>query len=286
MASWYIYSVAALLLLGVQRFLYKVAAERDCSSGLTTAVFMATVTVLSGVAFLVSASVVTNLPILLLLALINSISFAGATIAHIEALRHLPAGITFPLTRLSLGVVVVVSVCYFGDRLSPWQWLGMLVGFAVVVVLARDAGSEARPGGNSRSGFCFVGLCVLCGAIAAISSKLAAVATSTSGFMAASYLLGTIFSLIIDKQWGHRSSTGRPGAAVGIGIVMGILNFFGFYAFLLALQSGPLSAIALITGMHFVIAIGLSVLFYKERLTLARSLGIALTLLSVFLLRQ
>ena len=70
------------------------------------------------------------------------------------------------------------------------------------------------------------------------------------------------------------------------GIVMGILNFFGFYAFLLALQSGPLSAIALITGMHFVIAIGLSVLFYKERLTLARSLGIALTLLSVFLLRQ
>jgi len=37
--------------------------------------------------------------------------------------------------------------------------------------------------------------------------------------------------------------------------------------------------------MHFVIAIVLSVLLYKERLTLTRSLGIVLTLLSVVLLR-
>jgi uncharacterized membrane protein len=66
---------------------------------------------------------------------------------------------------------------------------------------------------------------------------------------------------------------------------MGILNYVGFTAFMLALKDGPLSAIALITGMHFVIAIVLSVLLYKERLTVSRSFGIVLTLLSVFLLR-
>jgi len=286
MASWYLYSIAALLLLGTQRFLYKVAAERDCSSGLTTAVFMGTVTLLSGVAFLVTSSPVPSFSTLLLLALVNSISFAGNTIAHIEALRHLPAGITFPLTRLSLGLVVVVSVGFFGELLSPWQWLGVLLGFAVVGVLARDAGSEVRPAGDRRIGFFLVAICVVCGAVAAISSKVAAVSTSTSGFMAMSYLLGTGFALAIGKQWGGGKKPGHRGAAVAIGVVMGILNYVGFTAFLLALQDGPLSAIVLITGMHFVIAIVLSVLLYKERLTLPRSVGIGLTLLSVFLLRQ
>jgi drug/metabolite transporter (DMT)-like permease len=286
MADWYLYSLVALLLLGTQRFLYKVAAERDCSSGLTTAVFMGTVTLLSGVVFLFTDSPLPNLSLLMLLALVNSISFAVATIAHIEALRHLPAGITFPLTRLNLGVVVVVSVSYFGEQLSPWQWLGVLVGFAVVAVLARDAGSEVRPAGSRRAGFCLVAICVVCGAIAAISSKVAAVSTSTSGFMAMSYLLGTGFALVIERHWGRGKKPGRRRAAIGIGAIMGILNFVGFYAFLLALQSGPLSAIALITGMHFVIASGLSVLLYQERLTMARTVGIGLTLLSVVLLRQ
>jgi drug/metabolite transporter (DMT)-like permease len=286
MASWYLYSVAALLLLGTQRFLYKVAAERSCSSGLTTAVFMGTVTLLSGVTFLVTSASVPNLAVLAALALVNSVSFAGATIAHIEALRHLPAGVTFPLTRLSLGVVVIVSVCFFGERLSPWQWLGVLLGFAVVAVLAGDARRAVRPAGDRRCGFLLVTVCVICGAIAAISSKLAAVSTSTSAFMALSYLLGTGFSLAIEKQWGSSPEPGRRGEAVGLGVFMGLLNFVGFSAFLLALTSGPLSVIALVTGMHFVIAIALSVLLYKERLTLSRGVGIALTLLSVALLGQ
>jgi uncharacterized membrane protein len=66
---------------------------------------------------------------------------------------------------------------------------------------------------------------------------------------------------------------------------MGLLNFFGFYAFLTALESGPLSVIALITGMHFVIAVALSVLLYRERMTPRRILGIGLTLLAVVFLQ-
>lgn len=286
MASWYAYSVAALLLLGAQRFLYKVAAERACASALTTAVFMGTVTLLSGAAFLLTSASVPDLAVLALLALVNSVSFAGTTIAHIEALRHLPAAVTFPLTRLSLGVVVLVSVWMFDERLSPGQWLGVLLGFAVVAVLARDASGAVRTDGNRRSGFLLVTVCIVCGAVAAISSKVAALSTSTSGFMALSYLLGTGFAMAIDKRWGTAAQPGRRREAVGIGVAMGVLNFIGFSAFLQALTSGPLSAIALITGMHFVIAIVLSALLYRERLTLLRGIGTLLTLLSVLLLRQ
>ncbi|MGK2945466.1 MAG: EamA family transporter, partial [Desulfuromonadales bacterium] len=156
MSSWYDYSVIALLLLGSQRFLYKVAAERGCSSSLTTAVFMGTVTLLSGAVFLGSGASAQNLSALIGLSLVNSISFAIATIAHMEALRHLPAAVTFPLTRLSLVVVVVVSVGFFGEQLSSLQWFGVLLGFAVVAVLAMDMKNEARPQGDRRTGFLFV----------------------------------------------------------------------------------------------------------------------------------
>jgi len=286
MTSWYLFSIAALLLLGTQRFLYKVAAEQGCSSGLTTAVFMGTVTLISGAWFLFTGLTVSNLAPLVVLALINSISFAGATIAHIEALRHLPAGITFPLTRLSLVVVVLFSVGFFGERLSSVQWLGVLLGLVVVIVLSGDANREQRPKGNLKTGLVMVSICVLCGAIAAISSKLAAVSVGTAGFMAMSYLFGTVFSLTIDKNRGSLKNRGPMRQTVQIGILMGILNFFGFYAFLAALTRGPLSVVAMITGMHFVIAILLSVFLYRERLPWLRQLGIGLTFLEVLLLRQ
>lgn len=285
MTHWYFFSVAALLLLGTQRFLYKVAAERNCSSPLTTAVFMGTVTLLSGAAFLVSDEPAGDLSSLILLALVNSASFALATVAHMEALRHLPAGITFPLTRLSILVVIVFSIFYFDERPGPFQWAGILLGLSVVAVLAGEAGSATMSRGKTGAGFLLIAVCVLCGAVASISSKLAAVSTSKAGFMALSYLLATFFSLAIEKKWGGEKAGARPGEAIKIGILMGLLNFFGFYAFLTALASGPLSMIALITGMHFVIAIVLSVLLYRERMTLRRMFGIGLTLLAVFFLQ-
>jgi len=286
MVSWYPLSVVALLLLGTQRFLYKVAAEKRCSSALTTTVFMATVTLLSAAVFFFAGESTPHLAPLLLLALLNSCSFAGATIAHIEALKHLPAGITFPLTRLSLVLVILVSIVVLGERLAPLQWLGVLVGLTVFAILAREANRVSRSQPNLRAGFCFVALCILCGAVASISSKLAAESVSKAGFMALSYLFGSFFSLGIEFKWGRKTPGRRVKPAILIGAVMGVLNFFGFYAFLTALARGPLAAIALITGIHFVIGIVLSVVIYHEKITLQRSLGIGLTLVALFLLKQ
>jgi drug/metabolite transporter (DMT)-like permease len=286
MDNWYLLSLAALLLLGSQRFLYKIAAEKGCSSALTTTIFMATVTVLSAMAFFFSADRAVNLPALFGFALLNSASFAFATIANIEALKHLPAGITFPLTRLSLVLVIIVSLLYFDEQLGLIQWLGILLAFAVVMVLSKEARDHTNVDGSLRLGLIFIGACIICGALASISSKLAAEAVSKSGFMLFSYLFGTGFSLLIEKKWGKGWSRNNLRWTIQLGLLMGVLNFVGFYAFLSALETGPLSSVAMITGMHFVIAIILSVLLYKEQMTLRRGAGICLTLLAVFFLKH
>ena len=51
MTGWFPFALAALLLMGMQRFFYKVAAERSCDTAVTTLSFMATVTVISAVVF-------------------------------------------------------------------------------------------------------------------------------------------------------------------------------------------------------------------------------------------
>ena len=66
---------------------------------------------------------------------------------------------------------------------------------------------------------------------------------------------------------------------------MGLINFVGFYTFLAALSVGPLSIIVSITGMHFVIAVLLSVIVYKEKLSRMRIFGIGLTIISILFLR-
>lgn len=286
MNNWYLLSLIALVLLGVQRFLYKVAAEKGCRSALTTACFMATVTVVSATIYFAGSAPERDPSALLILALLNSSFFALATISHIEALRHLPAGVTFPLTRLSLAGVLLVSLLFFGERLQPLHWLGLLLGALAVVLLSREAHLETRPGGNLRRGFLFIASSILCAVVATVASKLAAESVSKSGFIALSYLLGSGFSLIIEKTWKKTERPGNLPAEILIGCAMGVLNFLGFYAFLAALEKGPLALVALISGMHFVIAVILSALIYREKLTWYRGVGILLILLMVYFLSR
>ena len=285
MPKWYLLSIVALLLMGTQRFLYKVSAERGCNTVWTTLVFMATVALLSTVFFVAGSEVVSDIPYLLLVALVNAGAFLAATVTHIEALKRVPATIVYPLIRLDIVLVVLFSVSYFHDRLSAWQIMGIIIALLVIVVLAAEAHEQGPSYKDLKGGFMLMGIAVLSGALAAISSKFAALYTSPLGFMAISYLMATIFSFLLKtRRQGDNAGTNRRDAVV-IGLVMGIANFLGFYAYLKALACGPLSLIAPITGMHFTIAIIFSVLIYKERLTPSRILGIALAILSMVLLR-
>jgi uncharacterized membrane protein len=103
--------------------------------------------------------------------------------------------------------------------------------------------------------------------------------------MAVSYFIGTILSFGLRKNLETEETSKDNKDAVFIGLIMGLINLAGFYSFLMALSLGPLSIIVSITGMHFVIAVILSALIYKEQLTPSRILGVSLTIVSMIFLR-
>ncbi|HHO75612.1 MAG TPA: EamA family transporter [Deltaproteobacteria bacterium] len=285
MMSWYVLAVAALVLFGVERFLYKVSAERRCNTAWTTFSFMATVAIISTTLFFLSDRHIPDPGFLVVVSLINSASFFIGTISQIEALKCIPTNIAYPIIRLNTILVVLFSVIYFKDHLSATQLGGIIIAFCVVLWMT----SQGFEGGNASrqvtKGLVLTGIALFSGAVAAISSKFAAVHTNTLGFIALSYIMGSIFSMLSRKGLHSNAENSNIKDAMIIGMAMGLVNLGGFYCFLSALRTGPLSIIISVVGMHFIVAIALSSFVYNERVSLTRGAGIALTVVALVLMR-
>lgn len=285
MTGWFACALAALLLMGVQRFLYKVAAERSCDTLLTTLSFMATVTVISTAAFFAGGAEVKDLRALLLAGFANSLAFLAATLSHIEALKRLPAAIAYPLIRLDAVLVVVISIVFFHESMLGRQGIGIFIAVFAAVLVARGRNRIQTPFAPSSRGFLFVAMAILAGTAAAVSSRFAVLHTDKTAFIAVSYGLSTIFAFFMGRGSVNGKVPERFRSSLFIGVSMGILNVAGYYAYLEGLSRGPLSLVTVITGMHFVVAVIFSLLIYRERLSPVSFAGIVLAVLSLVLIR-
>ncbi|WP_027371380.1 DMT family transporter [Desulfovermiculus halophilus] len=285
MELWYVYSLSALLLLGSQRFLYKVAAAHNCSTFRTTFVFMITVAVLANAIAFGRWPQINTPGFLVLISLANSLTFASATLCHVQALKYIPAPVAYPLIRMNIVLVVLFAVVFLQESLAPRQVLGLLFSLATVWILSRDRSSGFQAGLRAR-GLGLVFLAMLAGGLSAISSKYAADHTDIWAFIALSYIFSTLFTLALaPRMFAPAQDLGSGKLAMGIGLLMGLLNLGGFYLFLKALALGPLSIVAVVNGMHFLVPVLLAAIFFKERFTPSRLLGLLLALAALWLLK-
>jgi drug/metabolite transporter (DMT)-like permease len=134
---------------------------------------------------------------------------------------------------------------------------------------------------NIRKGLILIGLAVLSGAVAAVSSKFAALYTNSLAFIALTYSLSMLFSLGFRKPFEKEGASRRYGEALLIGFILGLVNFAAFFILLRAMETGPLSIIVPVVGMNFVIANILAVVIYREKLTVLKTAGIFMTVLSL-----
>jgi drug/metabolite transporter (DMT)-like permease len=285
MSSWFVYSLAAFFLMGIQGFLYKVAVERRCDTARTTFVFMATVAALSFIFWAYLREPMGNLATLTILAFVNSLTFLAATMTFIEALKFVPATMAYSVARLNLVILTIFSFVWFHDRLSMYQISGIVIALAAMFILTKSMNQGEAKQEHFKKGFVFLMISLFSSAIAAISSKYAAMYVGKLSFLAFVYSIAALSSAALFKKPNiNAPQSDKAVATVTIGLAMGILNFFGYYAFLMALSMGPLSLVASITGMHFVVSVLLSILIYRERLSSARVVGFFLTILSIVLL--
>lgn len=287
MLDWYVFALLGFFLIGLQRFLYKVAASRGYSASRTTFSFMLTVALLSGFLYILWPTPLASPGLLLVFSLINSLGFVSATVAHISALRYLSGSIVFPVIRLNIVLVLLFSLLVLSESLDALQWLGVALSvLAFFLFSGMDDPDPDSTYSRNRKGWMALGLATVSGAVATVSSKLAADLGNLLAFIAISYAFSTLFSWL----WMHISPEGREEggkgqAAIWLGAGIGALNLAGFYFYLWALSLGPLSIVATINGMHFVVPVILSVAIYRDRLTVPRLVGIGATCAALILFR-
>ncbi len=288
MNDWYLLTLGALALMSAQRFLYKTAAEKKCDTAATTFAFFATVAVASTLLFLAEGAKLQRPAYLVAVAFVNAASFTAATVAHMESLKHVPAAEAYSLIRLNVILVVLFSVFYFGDRLSALQISGIILALAVIKILTGGGfGIGGYKGsGNARQGFALVSISLLAGAVASISSKFAALNVDKFAFISLTYIFSALFSFFLKGRIFKGKAAGKKKESLRLGIAMGVLNIGGYFSFLKALETGPLSVVAMIAGMHFVVAIALSALIYGEKPNARQTTGVALTVVSILLMRS
>ena len=288
MLNWYVFALLGFSLIGLQRFLYKVAANRGHSPSRATFSFMLTVALISGIIYILRPTPLASPWLLLLFAVINSASFVSATLSHIRALHHIPASVAYPVIRMNILLVLLFSVIALSERLSQVQWMG--VGLSLLALLFLSGIQVTGVGGKAssryRKGWAQLGLATVSGAAAAISCKLAADLGNLLAFIAISYACSTFLTWLGAAVSGKEETEVKSSAGPDwLGVGMGLLNLAGFYCYLRALSMGPLSIVASINGMHFVVAVVLSVIIYRERLTWRSLAGVGASAVALVLLK-
>lgn len=284
--SWFSLSIIALAFFGIQKFLFKVVAEKGCSMMQTTAFFMGTVAALSFLGFALYGDTVGNIRFLLIIAVANGTIFLAATVFRMKTLRYLPGTIAYPLYQLSLILVVLFGVVYFHDQLGVLEGGGILLGIAATPLLSQATEQTGQGRWNFRTGLLLALGATIATAMSEILSKFVAVSSSDLLlFIGLSYT----WNLVVSGSYSLIPHPRRPTAShwkttATYGILIGITNLIAFYAELTALRTGPLSNVTLLSSLSIVVAMLLSAWIYRERLDRKGKLGASLAVLSIVLL--
>lgn len=72
--------------------------------------------------------------------------FAFNVIFYAVALQKLPISVAYPI-MVTTGFAIIVTVAgrMLGERLSAWQWIGVVSILVGVVLVAKDAGRQMGP---------------------------------------------------------------------------------------------------------------------------------------------
>lgn len=284
MTNWYILSLIILVFQGIIGFLSKVSAEKKCNTIIVNFFWATTVVFWSAIFLFFKGFHVPDYKYLLTFCFLGGVSYSTATILKVESLKHMDASVAFPLFRFSGVLVVLFSFIYFKDALSLKQLAGMFVALAVVFLISQDSKAKNRVDHNFKLGFILIFSSIIFAAVASIIPKFAAVQFDSLAFIFFTYIFNALFSLFLSKRM--KSVKKREyKEEFKIGFLIGSLNFVGFYLLLQALAIGPLSIIYIIQSLSFLLTIILAVIFYKERITLKRFVGIVLAIASVVLMQ-
>ncbi|MEI6532219.1 MAG: DMT family transporter [Candidatus Roizmanbacteria bacterium] len=287
--TWITFAFIALFSFGIQKFLFKVSAERNYSSKRITLYFMATVTCIALIVQLIFFRSDSMVHLLVVFgAGINGIAFLLLSLTRLKALKLAPSLVVMPLFELSNILMLPLSILLFHDSISGIQYIGIILGTFAGLLLLKKQDAEHSKYPHFIIGVLFACGAMVCALFLGLTSKYIAISdVNKVTFILISYGINTLILLI---QTGSSYVRKKETICINyeeirLGIGIGIFNFIAFFSHIYALQTQSIPVVGVIVSCSTVVALGLSIYFYKEKLTVQRILGIIMAFIAVLLLK-
>lgn len=279
--SWFPFSLLAVILFGVAMAFYKLPSAKGINKA-------ATIFWIMFVSFLLSLILFYSfLPLstqgMLLAAAAWGIAFTLLSLFQMYVLAHIETNVLFPIsTTSSLVIAIIAAFTFFQEDISFIQFFGIgLVILSVFLFLYKKGKLQ-----YSMNVLILGSVIIFLSAFNRILQKIVADTFDIHAYQIYQYGFGTLFALLLflsihRKNWKLHFSF----ASLKVGSMIGIVGFFGGYAFLTALTKGPFSLITSIHSLYIFITALTGYLLFKERLTKKKIVLLFLAIVAILLIR-
>lgn len=280
-----IFAIISIFTAGLYNFSIKVLAEKWYNTSFVIFISYIIGTIITGIMFLLQNQPVESWGTIILFSIANIFFFFISILSRTQALRYVDSVIFFPLYKtLSPILVTVVSITFFHEVLEFKEWLGIVIGICVPLLLISSHENKRQK--NLKGGIIFI----------IITSVLIVIASSfwkelmVQNLNIYPYLFLTSFFWIIFSGLNylifHRkekiTKSGNIKNIIQLWVVIGLLSLSSFYAFQRALE-GNYAVVFTINSFSILIPIILSIFIYKDHFNFQKGLVIVLSIVSVIL---
>ncbi len=209
------------------------------------------------------------------LACLMAVTFGVTT----EAIRRGPLGAVSPITALSPAITAVLGILVLGEKLAPWGYAGVALAPVGIALLSAAGSRESR-----AASWIWLALASLAlQGVGAFIAKLVVTPAGPSGLLLMSAAVQVVVGLALapPHTWSAGDLRGRAALFTLVAYAIAAMATIGY---LLALASGPASAVVPLVATSPALAGMLGIAFLKEEGGGRRLAGIGIALAGAVLL--
>ena len=201
-------------------------------------------------------------------------------------MKHLPITIVGPINATRPVMVLLGALLIFGERLNVYQWIGVLLAIASVMLLSRSGKKEGIDFRNNRWIYC-VALASLLGAVSALYDKFLMRQFDSmvvqSWFTVYQFIIMSIVLLVLWVPRRHQTTPFRWVWAIPlISIFLCVADFAYFTA--LAQEGSLIAVVSMVRRGSVLVSFLCGALLFREKNLKSKAFDLLLVLLGMLFL--
>lgn len=281
---WFILALLSSISFGLAGFMMKVSsAKKGSTDHLLWGLYLSGT--LGFLWWMFQTNVVTFSWPIWIAGIVIGFGSAIGNLLFMKALDYGPASLTSPLVNSNIVLTILLSILLYGERLSLSEAIGVTLLIGAVVLLPIDPDEDLRI--RNLRWYVLVLTATLLFFLRNGGLKITEeMKLPNATILFISYLFGLVwFSVALLRKKAPQATQSQMKTGLSWGLASGIFSFGGMQIYAIALEDGPASIVAPIFATNSLIVALLSILIYRERLSLVQTISLGLLFIGLVAIR-